>query len=121
MGHSPEHLQHESFPRATVLHSMGFPQGRKSCHQTAPVWALLFMGPQVLPDPATAQASHGVTAWDPPWPTGGYLLHCGPPWAGGGQLPHHGLNHGLQENLAMQTRFSRWKLWEVQGGKDKGC
>lgn len=43
----------------------------------APVWALLFMGPQVLPDSATAQASCGVTAWDPPWPAGGYLLHCG--------------------------------------------
>lgn len=100
---------------------MGFPRGHKSCHQTAPVWALLFMGLQVLPDPAMARVSRGVTAWDPPQPAGGYLLHCEPPWAGGGQQPHQGLNHGLQGNLATQTHFSHWKLWEVQGGKDKGC
>lgn len=33
------------------------------------------------------------------------------PWPGWGQLPHHGLNHGLQGNLATQTHFAHWKLW----------
>lgn len=43
------------------------------------------------------------------------------PWPGWGQLPHHGLNYGLQGNLATQTHFAHWKLWDVQGGRDTGC
>lgn len=94
----------------------------------APVWASLFMGPQVLQGPSS---SVGFPCSDsllqaspaPAWgllAAGGSLHSHGPPWAVGAQLPHHGLHHSLQGNLSPGT-WSTSSLFFSHLSKLQGC
>jgi len=88
------------FTRGEVLQEQGapawVPHGVTSpARKSAPAWAPLSMGPQVLPGTCSSvgspwghsllQACPPAVVWGPPWSAGGYLLHSGPPWAAKGQ------------------------------------
>jgi len=91
-------LQLESCPQATALHELlqhGSPTGSQVLPANLLQCGLLSpRGHRSCQEPASAQASHGVTASfrhapalasGPPRAAGGDLLHRGLPWAAGGQ------------------------------------
>jgi len=99
------------FPRGAVLQEQAapvwVPHGVISPpSKPALVWAVLFIGPQVLAGACSSmgspqghsflQASTCSGMGSIPWAAGEYLLHCGPLRTAGGHLPHHGLHHELQ-------------------------